>query len=61
MRGEHIFVAAIAHLEREFEFVKTEWLNQGPFIGVPDDQGPLAGPNAKVAISSPFPNGQFAA
>lgn len=40
-----IFVAAMANLERQFEFVKTEWLNQGLFIGVPDDKDPLAGPN----------------
>jgi deferrochelatase/peroxidase EfeB len=40
-----IFVAAMAQLERQFEFVKTEWLNQGLFIGVPDDKDPLAGPN----------------
>jgi deferrochelatase/peroxidase EfeB len=40
-----IFVAATAHLERQFEFVKTEWVNQGLFIGAPDDKDPLAGPN----------------
>jgi Dyp-type peroxidase family len=40
-----IFVAGMAHLERQFEFVKTEWVNQGLFIGAPDDKDPLAGPN----------------
>jgi Dyp-type peroxidase family len=40
-----IFVAGMAHLERQFEFVKTEWVNQGLFIGAPHDKDPLAGPN----------------
>ena len=40
-----IFVFAGAHLKRQFEFVKTQWLNNGIFIGVPIDKDPLAGPN----------------
>lgn len=40
-----IFVAAGAHLDRQFEFVKTEWINQGLFFGSPDEKDPLVGPN----------------
>ena len=29
------FVFAGAHLKRQFEFVKTQWVNEGTFIGVP--------------------------
>ena len=38
-----IFVAAMANLERQFEFVKTEWVNQGVFFGSPDERDPLVG------------------
>ena len=31
-----IFVFAGAHLKRQFEFVKTQWLNDGIFIGAPE-------------------------
>jgi Dyp-type peroxidase family len=40
-----IFVAVMAHLERQFEFIKTEWINQGLFFGAPDEKDPLVGPN----------------
>jgi deferrochelatase/peroxidase EfeB len=40
-----IFVAAMANLERQFEFVKTDWVSQGLFIGAPDEADPLVGPN----------------
>jgi Dyp-type peroxidase family len=40
-----IFVFAGAHLKRQFEFVKTQWLNDGIFIGAPAEKDPLAGPN----------------
>jgi Dyp-type peroxidase family len=39
-----IFVFAGAHLKRQFEFVKTQWLNDGIFIGVPLESDPLVGP-----------------
>ena len=35
-----IFVFAGAHLKRQFEFVKTQWLNDGIFIGAPHGAGP---------------------
>ena len=40
-----IFVFAGAHLKRQFEFVKTQWLNDGIFIGAPSERDPLVGPN----------------
>jgi Dyp-type peroxidase family len=40
-----IFVFAGAHVRRQFEFVKTQWLNDGIFIGAPNERDPLVGPN----------------
>jgi Dyp-type peroxidase family len=40
-----IFVFAGSHLKRQFEFVKTQWLNDGIFIGAPAEKDPLVGPN----------------
>jgi Dyp-type peroxidase family len=40
-----IFVFSGAHLKRQFEFVKTQWLNDGIFIGSPTEKDPLVGPN----------------
>ena len=34
-----------AHIKRQFEFVKTQWLNDGIFIGAPLEKDPLVGPN----------------
>ena len=38
-----IFVFAGAHIRRQFEFVKTQWLNDGIFIGAPSEADPLVG------------------
>ena len=40
-----IFVFAGTHLDRQFEFVKTQWLNDGIFIGAPSEKDPLVGNN----------------
>ena len=40
-----VFVFAGAHIKRQFEFVKTQWLNDGIFIGAPAEKDPLVGPN----------------
>ena len=40
-----IFVFAGAHPKRQFEFVKTQWLNDGIFIGAPAEKDPLVGQN----------------
>jgi Dyp-type peroxidase family len=39
-----VFVFAGAHPGRQFEFVKTQWLNDGIFIGAPRESDPLVGP-----------------
>ena len=44
-----IFVFAGAHLKRQFEFVKTQWLNDGIFIGAPTERDPLVGPNDETS------------
>jgi Dyp-type peroxidase family len=38
-----VFVFAGTHLDRQFEFVKTQWLNDGVFIGAPGERDPLVG------------------
>jgi len=40
-----IFVFIGASLARQFEFVQSEWVNQGTFIGTPGEKDPIAGPN----------------
>ena len=40
-----VFIFAGAHLNRQFEFVKTQWLNDGIFIGAPAEKDPLTGSN----------------
>ena len=32
-------------MKRQFEFVKTQWLNNGIFIGASAEKDPLVGPN----------------
>ena len=43
-----IFVFAGAHPGRQFEFVKTQWLNDGIFIGAPLESDPLVGPQDRT-------------
>jgi deferrochelatase/peroxidase EfeB len=40
-----MFAFVGAHLDRQFEFVQTEWVNNGRFIGEPADKDPVAGAN----------------
>lgn len=40
-----VFIFVGADLERQFEFVQSEWINQGTFIGAPNEKDPLCGPN----------------
>ena len=40
-----VFVFAGANLKRQFEFVKTQWLNDGIFVGAPAEKDPLVGAN----------------
>ena len=39
------FVFVGAHLDRQFEFVQSEWVKDGLFIGARGDSDPIAGPN----------------
>ena len=49
-----IFVFAGSHLKRQFEFVKTQWLNDGIFIGAPQEADPLVGrPTGSSAFTIP--------
>ena len=49
-----IFVFAGSHLKRQFEFVKTQWLNDGIFIGAPQEPDPLVGrPNGLSVFTIP--------
>jgi Dyp-type peroxidase family len=38
-----VFVFAGSHLRRQFEFVKTQWINDGVFIGASEESDPLVG------------------
>ena len=48
-----VFVFAGAHLKRQFEFVKTQWLNDGIFIGAPTERDPLVGSNDESTFTIP--------
>jgi Dyp-type peroxidase family len=39
------FVFVGAQLERQFEFVQSEWVKDGLFIGAPGEKDPIVGPN----------------
>jgi len=40
-----MFAFVGAHLARQFEFVQTQWVNDGKFFGAPGEPDPLVGPN----------------
>ena len=40
-----LFFCLQARLDRGFEFVKTQWINDGTFFGAPAEMDPLVGPN----------------
>jgi Dyp-type peroxidase family len=40
-----MFAFVGAHLDRQFEFVQTQWVNDGKFIGAPGEKDPLVGGN----------------
>jgi Dyp-type peroxidase family len=40
-----MFTFVGAHLARQFEFVQAQWVNDGKFIGAPEEKDPLVGPN----------------
>ncbi len=40
-----MFAFVGAHLGRQFEFVQSQWINDGVFIGANSDKDPLVGSN----------------
>ena len=40
-----VFIAVGAHLDRQCEFLETEWVNKGQIFGAPGEKDPLVGPN----------------
>jgi hypothetical protein len=40
-----MFAFVGAHLGRQFEFVQSEWINGGQFLGLGDVKDPVAGSN----------------
>jgi len=45
-----MFVFIGAHLKRQFEFVQTQWINQGLFIDATTEKDPITGPNDGTGI-----------
>jgi deferrochelatase/peroxidase EfeB len=45
-----VFVFIGAQLDRQFEFVKTQWLNDGNFTGLDEEKDPLVGDNDGTGI-----------
>jgi Dyp-type peroxidase family len=45
-----IFVFIGASLSRQFEFVQSEWVNQGTFIGAPSEKDPIGGSNDGTGV-----------
>jgi Dyp-type peroxidase family len=45
-----VFVFVGAHPGRQFEFVQTQWVNDGLFLGAPAEKDPLVGPNAGTGV-----------
>jgi Dyp-type peroxidase family len=42
-----LFTCVVGDLERQFEFVQTQWVDDGRFIGTPEEQDPLVGPHGE--------------
>ena len=40
-----LFFCLQANLARQFEFVKTQWIDEGTFVGMPEEMDPMVGPN----------------
>jgi Dyp-type peroxidase family len=48
-----IFAFVGAHLDRQFEFIQREWVNDGKFIGAPAEKDPLVGSNDGRELTVP--------
>ena len=44
-----MFAFVGAHLGRQFEFVQSEWINDGVFFGAGDDKDPITGSNTEAS------------
>jgi Dyp-type peroxidase family len=42
-----VYVSIGSHIDRQFEFVRTQWIIDGTFIGSPEVTDPLVGPHGK--------------
>lgn len=45
-----MFAFVGAHLKRQFEFVQSEWINDGLFIGSPGEKDPVSGANEGTGV-----------
>ena len=48
-----VFAFVGAHLARQFEFVQTQWVDDGKFIGAPAEKDPLVGGNRDGQFTMP--------
>jgi len=48
-----MFAFVGAHLGRQFEFVQSQWINDGVFFGAGDDKDPIVGSNDGEAFTVP--------
>ena len=54
-----MFAFVGAHLGRQFEFVQSEWMNGGDFLGLGDVKDPIAGVARRDRRVSPSRSGRF--
>ena len=54
-----MFAFVGAHLGRQFEFVQSQWINDGVFFGAGDAKDPIVGSNGE-GDSLRFHGGRFA-
>ena len=47
------FDTLIADIGRQFEFVQQQWVNDGKFIGAPDERDPLIGVQDRAEFTIP--------
>jgi deferrochelatase/peroxidase EfeB len=45
-----MFLFIGTHLKRQFEFVQSEWVNDGVFIGAPPEKDPVSGANDGTGV-----------
>ncbi|HWC78081.1 MAG TPA: peroxidase, partial [Blastocatellia bacterium] len=50
-----MFAFVGAHLGRQFEFVQSQWINDGVFFGADDDKDPIVGSDGDKGVSFTVP------